>query len=143
MLRGAHQENGPPGTLHTHTHTRRGSAWNRARGWRPESSRGRNQIQTEGPMQKQRRGEQERRVGGRWVGGEGWWVGVLAGLPVPPKSWDYLLLQSTVAQQKQREQQNYTHHPAQQPLPHLQLHVAEGRACARPTEASGSSSARV
>ncbi len=37
----------------------------------------------------------------------------LAGLPVPPVSWDYLLLQSTVAQQKQREQQNYTHLPAQ------------------------------
>lgn len=36
----------------------------------------------------------------------------LAGLPVPPKSWDYLLLQSTVAQQKQREQQNYTHLPS-------------------------------
>lgn len=35
----------------------------------------------------------------------------LAGLPVPPVSWDYLLLQSTVAQQKQREQQNYTHLP--------------------------------
>lgn len=33
----------------------------------------------------------------------------LAGLPVPPVSWDYLLLQSTVAQQKQREQQDYTH----------------------------------
>lgn len=37
----------------------------------------------------------------------------LAGLPVPPVSWDYLLLQSTVAQQKQKEQQNYTHLPAQ------------------------------
>lgn len=36
----------------------------------------------------------------------------LTGLPVPPVSWDYLLLQSTVAQQKQREQQNYTHLPA-------------------------------
>lgn len=36
----------------------------------------------------------------------------LASLPVPPVSWDYLLLQSTVAQQKQREQQNYTHLPA-------------------------------
>lgn len=41
----------------------------------------------------------------------------LAGLPVPPVSWDYLLLQSTVAQQKQREQQNYTHLPAQS-FPH-------------------------
>ena len=41
----------------------------------------------------------------------------LAGLPVPPVSWDYLLLQSNVAQQKQREQQNYTHLPAR-PFPH-------------------------
>lgn len=41
----------------------------------------------------------------------------LAGLPVPPVSWDYLLLQSIVAQQKQREQQNYTHLPSQ-PLPY-------------------------
>lgn len=40
----------------------------------------------------------------------------LAGLPVPPVSWDYLLLQSIVAQQKQREQQNYTHLPSQ-PFP--------------------------
>lgn len=59
-------------------------------------------------------------------------VGVLAGLPVPPQSWDYLLLQSTVAQQKQREQQNYTHHPAQQALPPLQLDLAEARASALP-----------
>lgn len=41
----------------------------------------------------------------------------LAGLPVPPVSWDYLFLQSIVAQQKQREQQNYTHLPSQ-PFPH-------------------------
>lgn len=34
-------------------------------------------------------------------------------------SWDYLLHQSTVAQQKQREQQNYTHLPVQ---PGSQLH---------------------
>lgn len=45
----------------------------------------------------------------------------LAGLPVPPVSWDYLLLQSTVAQQKQREQQNYTHLPAQ-PFPHYLMY---------------------
>lgn len=43
----------------------------------------------------------------------------LAGLPVPPVSGDYLLLQSTVAQQKQREQQNYTHLPAQSFLYYL------------------------
>lgn len=45
----------------------------------------------------------------------------LAGLPVPPVSWDYLLLQSTVAQQKQREQQNYTHLPAQ-PFQHYLMY---------------------
>lgn len=44
----------------------------------------------------------------------------LASLPVPPVSWDYLLLQSTVAQQKQREQQDYTHLPAQA-FPHSLL----------------------
>lgn len=50
----------------------------------------------------------------------------LAGLPVPPKSWDYLLLQSTVAQQKQREQQNYTHLPSAAPptLAHVDYNCA-------------------
>lgn len=55
-----------------------------------------------GKKDRQRRGTEEERG--------------LAGLPVPPVSWDYLLLQSTVAQQKQREQQNYTHLPTQ-PFP--------------------------
>ena len=42
----------------------------------------------------------------------------LAVLPVPPVSWDYLLLQSTVAQQKQREQQEL-HTPPSPALPTL------------------------
>lgn len=54
---------------------------------------------------KRMKGERERERGAEEERG-------LAGLPVPPVSWVYLLLQSTVAQQKQREQQNYTHLPA-------------------------------
>lgn len=133
MLRGAEKESGPPGKLrtriHTHRHTqedthgRETRRHGTARGWRPESSRGRKQgqRQTEGPTQRKRSkvSSRGRELGGGGLGGEG----VLAGLPVPPKSWGYLLLQPTVAQQKQREQQNYTHHPAQpRPLPTAVAH---------------------
>lgn len=44
--------------------------------------------------------------------------GGLESLPVPPVSWDYLHLQSTVAQQKEREHRiTHTSQPSPSPLP--------------------------
>lgn len=110
MLRGAERKNGPPGRLHTQkVHMEQSKMRGTARGWRPESSRGRISADTDrgtNAKAENKREQQRTRVGdGGWVEWVEWVgsVGVLAGLPVPPKSWDYILLQSTVAQQKQRE----------------------------------------
>lgn len=114
MPRGAERENGLSGRAAHRTHT---DGWRRIRqakenknpqsynvagrkfGKQEKRSKNRKRIKTMNSGSKKEKSAEEKRG--------------LAGLPVPPVSWDYLLLQSTVAQQKQREQQNYTLLPSQ------------------------------
>ena len=126
MPRGAERENGLSGESHM------GYTWNREKMHGTGGGENKTKKKTLKPqydrwrmLSMRERGEEDsRKMRGGWKRGRerereraaeeerG-----LAGLPVPPVSWDYLLLQSNVAQQKQREQQNYTHLPAR-PFPH-------------------------
>lgn len=115
MPSGAEKEDGLSGGSHTgytwNDEKTHGAGWGGGRGVKKRRRRRWKEQMLRQTRQRER--EQQRRRRG------------LAGLPVPPVSWDYLLLQSTVAQQKQREQQNYTLLPAQ-PFPHWLLHPPNG-----------------
>lgn len=120
MPRGAERENGLLGESHTgHTRTKE-DAWDR---WRKKKSLKLQYGRCRMWSTREREEEQNKNKEDEWWDRESKKEKAaeekrgLAGLPVPPVSWDYLLLQSTVAQQKQREQQNYTHLPSQ-PFPH-------------------------